>query len=98
MLIKIHKTYRDIVAIADKELIGKYFEQDKFQLNIKESFYKGDEIPKEKLIPLIQSLAKEDATFNIVGGKSIQTALKAGIIKEQGIKKIAGIPFALVLG
>ena len=97
MFIKIHKTYRDVVAVCDSELIGKTFEQDKFQLEIKESFFKGEKVSKEKLLSIMQDMSKEDAIFNIVGEKSIKTALKAGIISEQGIKKIQGVPFAMVL-
>ncbi len=97
MLVKIIKSYRDVVAICDSELIGKKFEQEKFQLDIKESFFKGDEIKEEKIIEIMQNMAKEDATFNIVGKKAVNAALKAGIIEESGIKKIQEIPFALVL-
>jgi hypothetical protein len=97
MLVKIIKTYRDIVAICDTDLFGKKFEEDKFQLDIKESFYNGEEKSKEETIEIIKDMAKEDATFNIVGKESTQAAIEAGIIAEEGIKKIQGIPFALVL-
>ena len=95
--IKIHQTYRDIVAICDIELLGRYFEEGKFQLDIKESFYKGEQVDEKKAIQIIQNQAREDAIFNIVGEKSISYALKVGIINKQGIKKIHGIPYALVL-
>ena len=95
--IKIHKSYRDIVAICDSELLGKYFEEEKFQLNIKENFYKGEEVSEEKATKILSNMGKEDATFNIVGEKSVSCALKAEIINKQGIKKIQGIPYALVL-
>jgi len=95
--IKIHKTYREVVAICDSELIGKYFEEGEFQLDIKESFYKGEEISEEKTKEIIQNLSREDATFNIVGKKSIQCAVDIGLISKEIIKKIQGIPFALVL-
>ena len=39
MLVKIHKSYRNVVAVCDSDLIGKKFEEDKFQLDLKESFY-----------------------------------------------------------
>ena len=97
MLIKIHKSYRDVVAICDSDLIGKRFEEGGFQLDIKESFFKGEKISKEKATKIMQDMSREDATFNIVGEKSIDTALKAGIITKEGIKKIQGVPFALVL-
>ena len=97
MLVRIIKSYRYIVAICDSDLIGKRFEQGKFQLDVKESFFKGDETDEEKAIEIIQNMVKEDATFNIVGEKSIDTALKAGIITNKGIGKIDNIPFALIL-
>lgn len=97
MFINIIKSHRDTVAICDSELIGKIFEEGKFQLDIKESFFKGEETSEEKAIEIIQDMAKEDATFNIVGKKSVNCALKAKIITQEGVKKIQGIPFALVL-
>jgi len=97
MYVKIHKSYRYIVAICDSDLIGKQFEEGKFQLDIKENFFKGDEIDEKKAIELMQDYNKEDATFNIIGKKSIQAAIKAGIISKQGINKINNVPFALVL-
>ena len=95
--IKLHKTYRDVVAICDSELIGERFEEDKFQLDIKESFFKGDEVSEEKAKEIMTNFSCEDSTFNIVGEKAIQCALEAGIISKKGIKKIQGVPFALVL-
>lgn len=97
MLIKIHKSYRDVIAICDSELIGRRFEEGKFQLDVKESFYKGEKADEREVIEVIQLMAKEDATFNIVGNKSVNAAIKAGIVTQEGIKKIQGIPFALIL-
>jgi len=95
--INVINSYRDVVAICDLDLIGKVFEQGKFQLDVKESFYKGKQVSEKELLDIINHLSREDATFNIVGKNSVHVALKAGIILEKGIKKIQGIPFALVL-
>jgi len=97
ILIKIHKSYRDVIAICDSNLIRKYFEEDEFQLDIKESFFDGKNISEEKTIELIKDMSREDATFNIVGEKSVNCAIQAGIITQEGVKKISGVPFALVL-
>ena len=97
MLIKIHKSYRDTIAICDSELIGKVFEKGNFQLDVKENFYKGEEVSEKKAGEIMQNMAKEDATFNIVGEKAVKCAIKAGIISEEGIKRIQSVPFALVL-
>jgi len=95
--VKIHKSYRDVVAICDSNLLGKKFEEGKFQLDIKESFYKGEEKTKQETISFMQNMSKEDSTFNIVGEKSVNCAIKSSIISKNGIKKIKNIPFALVL-
>lgn len=95
--IKIHKSYRIVVAACDLNLIGKKFEDKKRQLEIKEYFFKGDEFSEENAIKTLQTQAREDATFDIVGKESVKAALKAGIIEKEGVAKIQGIPFALVL-
>ncbi|MBU2616636.1 MAG: DUF424 family protein [Nanoarchaeota archaeon] len=97
MFINIIKSCRDVVAVCDKELIGKVFEEDRFQLDIKENFYKGEEMSEEKVIDLLKFLSTEDATFNIVGKKSVNAALKAGVITEENVNEIQNIPFALIL-
>jgi len=83
--------------VCDKELLGKYFEEGILQLDVKESFFGGKEISVEDAIDLMQDMRKEDATFNLVGKKTINTAIQAGIISSNGVGEIAGIPFALVL-
>jgi hypothetical protein len=95
--VKIHSSYREVVAICDSNLVGKKFEENNLQLDVKESFYKGEEISKEKLSEVIKKMLLEDATFNIVGEESINVALEHGIISQKGIKKIQNIPFALIL-
>jgi hypothetical protein len=97
MLVKIHKSYRDVIAICDEELIGKVFEEDNCILDLKESFYNGENVDEEKIMNIIQFHSREDATFNIVGEKSIAVAIKTGIVSKEEIKTIQGIPFALVL-
>jgi hypothetical protein len=100
MFINIMHSYREVVAICDKELLGEVFEEGKFRLDVKESFYKGTEgkqVTESELLKIISNLSREDATFNIVGNRSISAALKVGLIGEDGIKQIKGVPFALVL-
>ena len=97
MLLKIHKASRKIIALSDTNLLNKTFTEDNKEITLHPPFFEGEEVNKEKAIPLLQDLQKEDATFNIVGNESIQTAIESGIIKQQGIIKIDNIPIALVL-
>lgn len=97
MLIKIHESYRKVVALCDSNLLGKKFEEGKFQLHIKENFFSGKEVKEAEAIRIIQAQSNEDATFNIVGDESTKTAIKAGLITNKNIIKIQGVPFALTL-
>lgn len=97
MYIKIHESYRKVVALCDKELIGKKFEEGKMQLDVRENFYKGSEITQEKIIERLKQMKLDDSTFNIVGEKSVNAAVSAGIITKGNIGKVNGIPFALLL-
>jgi len=96
MLIKIHESYRNIVAVCDSELVGKRFEEGNSQIEIG-SFFGNDEKTEEEVLAIIKEADRDDATFNIVGEQSCKIALKAGIINEKGIKRIQGIPVALTL-
>ncbi|MBS3070896.1 DUF424 family protein [Candidatus Pacearchaeota archaeon] len=100
MFARIIKSYRDIVAVCDEDLLGKKFYEGNFQLDIKESFFNGKdslELNEEKLVEFLKQMSVEDATFNIVGENSIKSAIKAGIISENQVRKISGTPFTIVL-
>ena len=97
MFVNVIKSYRDVVAVCDKELLGKKFEEGRFQLDVKENFFKGKESSREEVSEIMRDMKLEDSTFNIIGKKSVQTALETGIITKDGIGEIDNIPFALVL-
>ncbi|OYT37628.1 hypothetical protein B6U82_01370 [Candidatus Pacearchaeota archaeon ex4484_31] len=98
VLIKIHKAYREIVAVCDPELIGKKFEEGKRQLEVNEQFFKGKEMDEEEAIELLKEKFVDDACFNFVGENAVKVGIKAGLIDEkEGIMKIQGIPYALYL-
>lgn len=96
MFVKVIKSYRDVVAVCDSDLIGKKFEEGIFQLDIKENFYRGEDLSEEQVSIIVKRMLKEDATFNIVGKKAIDLALRHEIISKDSIKKIQDIPFAMI--
>ena len=97
MYIKIHPAYRTIVALCDRDLLGKIFEEGIKQINVKEQFYKGEEKDRKDVIKILMDMQKEDATFNIVGKESVECALEARIVDKSGVTHIEGVPVALVL-
>jgi len=95
--IKIHQSYRTVVGVCDSNLIGKYFEEGKRQLDLRESFYKEKEVNFDEAVKIIQIQIAEDATFNIVGPEATKAAIKAELISEKSVDKISGVPFAMTL-
>lgn len=97
MFIKIYRSYRRVVALCDSDLLGKKFEEGKRQLDVRENFYKGDEVSNEAAADILKRELKEDATFNIVGPESVKVALETGVIAQENIGTVQNIPFALKL-
>ena len=97
MLVKIHSSYRDVVAICDSELLGKTFEEGNRCLTLHENFFKGEEKSDDDVLDIIEKGSYDDYTFNIVGEKSVNLALKSGLIKPEGVFYIQSVPIALVL-
>ena len=95
--IKVHQSYRKVVAVCDEELVGKNFEEGQMQLEVKESFFKGELVNEEEAIVLLRKHRADDSTFNIVGDKSVEAASRAGIVSKKNVGGIGGIAFALVL-
>ena len=97
ILFKIHKSYRLVVAICDKDIYGRKLIDDNRQLDLTGPFFQGEEVSEEELREKMIDCAKEDATFNIVGSRSVSVAKKIGLVVDEGVIEIGGVPFALVL-
>ncbi len=96
-LFKIHKSYRWVVAICDKEIYGKKFTEGIKQIDLTGNFFKGELIDRSILKSEIIRCIREDATFNIVGEKSVEIAKEIGMARDEEVLKIKGVPFFLIL-
>ena len=88
------KTYKQgndlLIGACDEELIGKKFEDGKFQLDVCKEFYDGKRVNSETL-----KKALEDATIaNLVGKKTVKTAIEIGLVDPKFVIRIKGIPHA----
>ena len=83
LFVKLHESYRTVIAVCDSDLIGKRFEEEFEngikQLDLRENFYKNEELSFEQAVQLMKSQSAEDATFNIVGKKAVKAAKEAGL-------------------
>jgi len=99
-LVKIHKAYREIVAVSDVGLVGKKFEEGNLQLEVNEQFYGGKDstiVDEKKLLKILKEAERNDACFNFVGKYTVEIAIKAGLVDKNCVIKIQGVPHALVL-
>ena len=97
VLFKVHKSYRLVVAICDKDVYGRKLVDGARQLDLTGQFFEGEEVSGDELKGRIIDYVKEDATFNIVGEKSIKVAKELEIVKDEGVMEIESVPFALIL-
>lgn len=90
MIVTIHERKGgSIVCVIDKELLNKKFEEDDLQLDLSSNFFKGEEKTWDEAGDLIRNASG----VNLVGEKAIKLAIEEGLITEDMIKKIAGIPY-----
>ena len=79
-----------IVAVCDKNIIGKKFREGELVLKLEEGFYKGDKVCEGEVKEALSC-----ATIaNIAGEKSIACAVECGCIDPETIIFIEGIPHA----
>ena len=95
MIVKTHISPegKKIVAVCDSDIIGKKFEDGKIQLDLCSDFYKGIEKQEKELDEII----KTAYILNVVGASSIGWAIKKGLISDNGIIKVEGIPHAQIV-
>lgn len=95
MLAKKHEIeYQTILAVCDKEHLGKTYEEGNISFTVSEKFFGGEEINEKEL----KELFKSANSINLFGNKCVEIAKKEGLITESSIIKIQGIKHAQIYG
>ena len=85
------KHYSDqilIVAVCDRDLIGRCFRENNLQIEVHRDFYGGEPATSDT----IASALADANVANIVGGRSIRCAIASGFIDPKKIITIDGVP------
>ncbi len=82
-----------ILAVTDKELVGKIFEEGNKQLDLSKKFYLGDERNKEA----VEALIPEVYILHLTGEKAVALGVELELIDPQRIVWISNVPHAEVL-
>ena len=94
MILKKHfNEGRLILAICDKVLLDKMFEDSTGILNLKSGFYKGEDVSDNILIDLF----KKAYIINAVGRDSVALLVKEKIVLSEQVKQIKKIPYVQVV-
>ena len=88
---KMYKRGSDLlIGACDEKLLGKKFEDEKYQIEVTRSFYGGEKVNSKVLQKFL-----EDATIaNLVGPETIKAAIDMGLIDPETVIKIKGVPHA----
>lgn len=90
------KTYENgehfLVAACDSEVLGKTLKHGKSTVEINRDFYGGKEVSE----PELQETLVKATTANLFGEKTIQCAIKCGLIDQGSVIMIEGVPHAQI--
>ncbi len=93
MIAKKHESdYNTILAVCDKEHIGKTFEEGNICFTASQRFYGGETVSENELVEMI----KEANSVNLFGNKCVEIAEKNGLVSEKQIIKISGVKHAQI--
>ena len=82
-----------MVAVCDKELLGKEFKEGKLRLKVNPNFYKGQLLSLDDAVEEI----KNSSIANIVGNKVISKILEIGLVHESAILQISGVSHVQII-
>ena len=93
MYLKIHKSGSGIiVAVCDKDVLGKKLKHGNVNVVISEGFYKGDIASQEQVI---EALANAK-TANLFGERAVACAIKCGAVDPECVVVIDGVKHAQI--
>ncbi|MBN2110583.1 MAG: DUF424 family protein [Methanosarcinaceae archaeon] len=93
MHLKVHRSGENvIVALCDRELIGKTLKDGSVSIVITEEFYKGDLLSEEE----VRDVLSRAVNINIFGERSVSCAIDCGVVDKSGVRFIGGVAHAQV--
>lgn len=78
-----------LVVVCDRDLLGKILRRRGMKLEVKESFYKGEEASVEDCLNALR-----EATIANLVGSIVEHAIRAGIIERSCVFRFERIPHA----
>ncbi len=91
MYLKSYRVNREtIVAVCDSELLGRTLRQGELRLSVNEEFFKGLLANEQD----VREALKNATIANLVGKRAVDCGIDSGIIDDEYIITIEGVPHA----
>ncbi|MBS3801975.1 MAG: DUF424 family protein [Candidatus Thermoplasmatota archaeon] len=88
---QIYKQGNDLlIGACDEHLLGKTFSEGKFHLSVEKKFYDGERVETK----VLKRFLKDATIANLVGEETIKCAVGMGLVSEDCILRIDGVPHA----
>jgi len=84
---------RIVVAVCDKELLGKKFSEGEIVLDVNRDFFGGFLADIDEALHYLENAF----TAMLVGDNIIKEAIKAGLIHPDAVLRVSGIPYAHIV-
>jgi len=82
-----------LVAVCDREVLGKRFSEGRVSIEVHEAFYKGTLMSISEAIKIISR-----ATIaNLVGNRIVSEAVRAGLVHPDAVLKIGNVLHAQIV-
>ena len=82
-----------MVAVCDREILGKEFSGDGLSIEVSKEFYSGSEGGENDVLPLV----KKSTVANVIGEDIVSLLVKKGLVDQKYILKIGGVPHAQIM-
>lgn len=79
-----------LVAACDSELIGRTFCEGELHLYVNEDFFKGQPADEHE----VKTALQEATIANLIGKRSVSCGIDSGVIDEDCVIVIDGVPHA----
>ncbi len=82
-----------VITVCDEELLGKEIETPNGKITINEPFYGGSKMSLNEALRLI----RDANNVNLLGRRIVEAAIREGLISEDAVINLSGIPHAIIL-
>ena len=94
MNMKIHRMGSgEVIGICDTELIGSTYEDEKACISITADFFGTQPVSRDE----IEHVLKEGINITMIGTQTTALAIQIGVLCEDDIVLIQGVPYATIL-